>query len=426
MISKKNLRYLKTLSQILLLVFSVYLVAIGLWGDQFAPKNVTTLFVWVHYRGFLVIALLLWGNFFCMSCPFIFLRDAARVFITPKKLWPKKLQNKWTAIFIFITALFCYEYFSLWSSPYITALLILLFFLSALAIDLTFKKASFCKYICPIGQFNFLASTLSPKVIAPIKMSVCESCTTQDCLRGNTQLNLRGCELHLLMPKKKGNLDCTFCMDCVQACPHDNIEITKVIPTAELWDQEHRSGIGKLTARFDLLVFIIVFTFGALINALMMVGPGHDLREQFTMPVLFIFFIIILPVLLLIIPEGISRKFERTQFTLIPSLLPVGFSIWLAHYSFHLLSGFFTFIPILFKITIPISWMGLSPSIVFPIQLGILALGFMGSSIITSVVAKNHFTKTAWITTHALIIIFAFWIFSLPMEMRGTFIGMNP
>ena len=32
---------------------------------------------------------------------------------------------------------------------------------------------------------------------------------------------IRGCELALVQPRKVGNMDCTFCMDCVRACPHD-------------------------------------------------------------------------------------------------------------------------------------------------------------------------------------------------------------
>jgi polyferredoxin len=32
---------------------------------------------------------------------------------------------------------------------------------------------------------------------------------------------------------KVGNLDCTMCLDCVHACPHDNIALVTRIPGAE-------------------------------------------------------------------------------------------------------------------------------------------------------------------------------------------------
>ncbi len=428
--TKKNIFFIKSAFQRLLLLFAVLLVAEGLWGPEFAPKNLTTLFVWVHYRGLLVFLILLLGNFFCMSCPFIFVRNCLRVFITPKILWPRKLQNKWAGLFLFIAVLFSYEYFHLWSSPSMTAWLIIAYFLAAIIIDLTFKKASFCKYLCPIGQFNFLSSTLSPKTIAAKNLSVCDTCTTHECLKGvktENQIIKRGCETFLFMPKKNGNLDCTFCMDCIEACPHDNISIKSVTPTEELWKDLHRSGIGSLAARSDLLFFIVVFTFSALLNAFSMVAPAYDMQlflnklflingSAFSLFVTFILFLIAAPMLL--IP---MRKKH-----LVPTLLPLGFSIWVAHYSFHLLTGIFTFIPLLTKISIPVSMMGMPLSIVGPIQVGLLVIGFMASIVLTFILDNSNSTRLRWVSTHLIIFLAAIWIMSLPMEMRGTFIGLAP
>ncbi len=428
--TKKNLFTIKLAFQLLLLVFSILLIAEGLWGSEFAPKNLTTLFVWVHYRGLLVFLILLLGNFFCMSCPFIFVRNCLRVFITPTKLWPKKLQNKWIGIALFIAVLFSYEYLHLWSSPVMTAYLIIAYFVAAIVIDLTFKKAAFCKYLCPIGQFNFLSSTLSPKTVAAKSLSVCDSCTTFECLKGvkqDDQIIKRGCETHLFMPKKVGNLDCTFCMDCVEACPYDNIAVKTVTPTEELWSDFHRSGVGTLSSRPDFQYFIIVFTFGALLNAFSMVSPAFLLQSflndvfSISSPFLqllitFILFLVILP--LIIIP--------KKSIKLIPSLLPLGFAIWIAHYSFHLLTGIFTFIPLLTKFSMPIQYMGMPLKLVTPIQYGFLLLGFAASVMLTNILDKSKRTRFKWVSAHLIIVTLALWIMSLPMEMRGTFVGLSP
>lgn len=432
MMKRHGIWYFKIISQCLMLLCSLCLIAVGLWGSQFAPKNITTLFVWVHYRGFLVLSLLFLGNLFCMSCPFIFVRNCLRVFISPRFLWPKKLQNKWLALFIFCAVLFFYEYLSLWSSPYKTALLIIGYFAAALLVDLLFKKASFCKYVCPIGQFNFLSSTLSFKEVAPKQLSVCHSCTTQDCLRGNAQNNLRGCELHLLMPKKHGNIDCTFCMDCIRACPHDNIAVSSVIPTTELWQETHRSGIGQLSQRNDILAFIVAFAFGGLLNAFLMTAPAFLIREKINLflglqnnflnlLLFFLLFLLVLPAILL----GPLLKFSEKN-NMIPSLLPVGFAIWCSHYSFHLLTGFFTFIPLMTKASWPLNWMGLKTSTVYPFQMGILSLGFMGSVMVLTSISNNRKTRVNWIAVNFVVCLLAAWIFTSPMEMRGTFVGIVP
>lgn len=427
---RKILLTTKTIFQFLLLVATVLLIAEGLWGNPFAPKNLATQFVWVHYRGILVFILLLLGNYFCMSCPFIFVRNALRVFHSPKRLWPKKLQNKWLGTFLLVAFLFAYEYFHLWSSPALTAWIIIIYFLVAVFVDLTFKKASFCKYLCPIGQFNFISSTMSPATVKAKNLSVCESCTTYECLKGvekDGEILKRGCETFLFIPKKNGNLDCTFCMDCVAACPYDNVKVEMVINGEELQEDSPRAGIGSLTKRLDFLLLIVVFTFGALLNAFAMTGPAYDLtttlsdvtgiQNNFVLLLsLFVTFLIFLPLLL------ISKK----DYKLITTLLPIGFFIWVSHYSFHLLTGLFAFVPLLFKIQLSNSMMGMPTHIVTPIQYGFLLLGFLGSMTLVWTGKNEKRAKVKWSATHLAIFLFALWVMSLPMEMRGTFVGIAP
>ncbi len=137
---------------------------------------------------------------------------------------------------LFVAVLFVYELFDLWALPRATAWLVLGYFGGALVIDVAFAGASFCKYVCPVGQFNFIASTLSPLEIRVRRPGTCQSCQTVDCIKGRRapeaplRVVRRGCELSLFLPAKVGNLDCTLCFDCVQACPHDNIGLVTRTP----------------------------------------------------------------------------------------------------------------------------------------------------------------------------------------------------
>ncbi len=211
----------------------------GLFGPTLAPKNLATTLSWLHFRGVLVLVLLCAGNFFCLACPFMLVRQAARRIFRPRFNWPRVLRNKWLSVGLFVLILFTYELFDLWSSPWWTAWLIVAYFLSVLVVDGFFKHASFCKFVCPIGQFNFVASTLSPFEVKVREQDVCTRCHTKDCIRGRREpvsdlVTIRGCELALFQPSKVGNMDCTFCLDCVHACPHDNIGILSRLPASEL------------------------------------------------------------------------------------------------------------------------------------------------------------------------------------------------
>src|ERR1700689_4963204 len=373
-------RHLRTVLQIPLLIVSVAMILDGLLGPSLAPKNLATTLSWVHFRGALVLVLLCAGNFFCLACPFMLVRNVARRFFHPRLNWPQKLRNKWLSVGLFALILFCYEEFSLWSSPWWTAWLIIGYFSAVLMVDGLFKHASFCKFVCPIGQFNFVASTISPLEVKVRDLDVCDSCATKDCIRGRRApgpdlvVVQRGCELALFQPLKVGNMDCTFCLDCVHACPHDNIGILSRLPASELMVDPRRSGIGRFSQREDLAALAIVFSFGALLNAFGMVSPVyavetwlgrilHVSREAPVLGLIFTFFLIVEPVLLLGLAAWLTCAWARSPRALLPlavrysyGLVPLGFGMWLAHYCFHFLTGLYTLIPVTQNAIASLGW----------------------------------------------------------------------
>ncbi len=451
-----------------LLGVALVMVLHGLFGPTLAPKNLSTLLAWVHYRGFLMVALMAAGNLFCFGCPFVLVRDLGRRVFRPSRNWPRRLRNKWLAVGLLVAVFFVYEAFDLWGSPYWTAVLILAYFAGALVIDGVFKHASFCKFVCPIGQFSFAASTLSPLEVQVRNPRVCEACATKDCIRGRPdpdnpfRILQRGCELALFQPRKTGNMDCTFCLDCVHACPHDNVGVMSRVPGSELWIDPLRSGIGRFSQRKDLSVLMVVFVFGALLNAFGMVSPVYAVQaylarvlhltsEAAVLGVLFALVLVLEPVLLLGLAawatrrwagerapgggEGLLQLAARYSY----GLVPLGCGVWLAHYGFHLLTGLWTFVPVaqhaLVQMGIP--WLGepqwgmggLPASRVYPLEIGILTLGFLGTLLVTYRIAESDRPRRApaaffpWALLAGLLFASAIWLLSQPMEMRGTFLG---
>lgn len=456
-------RHSRTLLQIPLLVVSVVMILHGLLGPALAPKNLATVLTWVHLRGALVLILLCAGNFFCLACPFMLLRNVARRFFKPWLNWPRKLRNKWLSIGLFVLILFTYELFDLWSSPWWTAWLIVAYFLTVLVIDGVFKHASFCKFVCPIGQFNFIASTLSPLEVQVRDQDVCVRCKTKDCIRGrrapasNLVVIQRGCELALFQPRKVGNMDCTFCLDCVHACPHDNVGITSRIPAGELMVDPLRSGIGYFSRRKDLAALSIVFSFGALLNAFGMVSPVYALenwlgrilhvsREAPVLSLIFAFFLVAEPALLLGLAAWLTRTLGGSRRATLPlavrysyALVPLGFGMWLAHYGFHFFTGLLTFIPVAQSALAGLGWRvlgvprwtltGLPTTIVQPLEFGFLILGLAGSLLVAYRLAEEDSADrpmrafVPWAAICLLVWLSSVWLMLQPMEMRATFLS---
>jgi polyferredoxin len=446
--------------QVPLLLLAAVMVWHGFTGPQHAPMNLATVLTWVHYRGALVLGLLVAGNVFCMACPFMLPRAVARKLVAPVRQWPAALRNKWVGIALLAAVLFTYELFDLWDSPLLTAWLIVGYFGAALIVDSLFANASFCKYVCPLGQFNFMTSTVSPLALRVADSAVCERCTTRDCINGTRdvanplRLTRRGCELALFQPQKRGNLDCTLCLDCVHACPHDNIALTGRVPASELWDNGRRSGVGFLSERPDLAVLAIVFTFAALLNAFAMVSPVHALqgwlarligtsREWPVLGAMFFVALVVEPVALLAAAAFGTKRMARgspfetssllsiiTRFAF--AFVPLGLGVWAAHYGFHALSGLLTLIPVAQEavgIAAP-AWhlRGIPPGLVTPFTFGITSLGILGSLLVLYRIAERDYGTRAlkaaapWGALIVALGVAALWLLVQPMEMRGMMI----
>jgi polyferredoxin len=445
-----------------LLVIALLMLLHGFSGPALAPKNLATTVSWVHYRGALMLVLLAAGNLFCLGCPFVFARDLARRFHAPTRNWPRFLRNKGLSVALLVLVLFSYELLDLWGSPLYTAVLLAGYFAACIAVDVLFKHGSFCKYVCPIGQFSFMASTLSPLEVRVRKLDVCGSCTTHDCIRGQrstsepVRIVKRGCELALYQPQKRGNLDCTFCMDCVNACPHDNVGLFARLPAAELWETGARSGLGRIEKRTDLSVLAIVFTFAALLNAFGMVSPVYAFEawlsarlgathEAPVLAAVFALGLCVEPLVLLGGAAWATRKLAQTKAPLLSvttrfsyALVPMGAAVWLAHYGFHFFTGLFTLGPVvhgmLRDLGFPLSEVhygaaGLPAGLVYPLELGFLGLGLVVSVSVAYRIAQGFAPERAvrgalpFASLALLLCAASLWLLSQPMEMRGTFLG---
>ncbi len=317
-------------AQVLMLSVAVAVMADGFFGTQIAPLNLAGVLPWIYWRFLSVVALLTIGNLFCMACPFMLVRDLGRKVFPAKLRWPAALRNKWVPAALLVLYLWLYEAFALWNSPWLTAWIIAGYFIAALIVDGVFRGASFCKYVCPIGQFHFITSLLSPREVRVRNPRVCKSCASYDCIRGNE--HARGCELYLFQPKKEGNLDCTFCLDCVKACPTGNVAVFPVIPAATILKDPYRSSIGRLSKRTDWAVLALVIVFGAFVNAAAMVHPIM-MWNLWRMAAFILAGAALLPLLVFTALRVLSSSELAHRFAF--TLVPLGSAMWLAHLLFH-------------------------------------------------------------------------------------------
>ncbi len=452
-------RHARLCLQLPLLLLSAALVFDGLYGPPVGAMNLAGVLPWVHWRGLLILGLLVAGNVFCFACPFMLPRAIARRFLPQGRAWPRWLRGKWLAVVLIVLFLWAYEAFALWDSPWLTAWIVVAYFAGALLVDGFFRGAAFCKYVCPIGQFNFVQSLASPLEVKARDPAVCAACRTKDCIRGRD--SIPGCELHLFVPRKAGNLDCTGCLDCVHACPHDNIGLVAAAPASELWHDPTRSGVGRLGRRPDVAVLVLVLVFGAFANAAGMVAPvaewqaqlgphlGLDSRMAMT-TAFYLFALVVLPVATVGLAAVVSRRWDRqpggvmgvaTRYAY--ALVPLGFAMWLAHYSFHLLTSYDVVVPTAQRFLAEAGGVFLGepewvPGCCRPVGLWLLRLEvlFLDVGLLLSLYTGYRIAASRapglsaalkalapWAVLMLLLFAAGVWIVFQPMEMRGTLEG---
>ncbi len=478
-------RYARLVFQLPLLVLALLVVVDGLTGRQLAPRNLATASVWLHYRGLVVLALALVGNAFCAACPLMLTRGATRRLekLLPGKLeWPRPFKSKALVALLMFVYFFTYEYFDLWASPWLTAWLVVGYFGAALAVDTLFKAGTFCRYVCPLGNFNFVFASASPTQITAIDHDICRACEHKPCLQGrysaeaqpaylplqtngknevafirtsevtrpNGQGFFPGCETELFAPTIQSNMDCTHCFNCVRACPYDNVALTVRAPGWE-WTRAPWAKRG----RFTLMLLGVLLAFWGLLNAVGMIGPYFALAqgvanalgtesEFVVLGVLFTTvtlagFLLTLGVSLLADRLGGARStpreaLERWGYVTVA----LGFGFWGAHYLFHFLTGALSIVPV-FQNFLMLQGLNIDPNwrlaqlvpsrLLFPVTAAITLLYALLALSVTFRIALRDFGRRGVLAMWPVLLFvlaftaFSIWVLGQPMEMRGTIFG---
>jgi hypothetical protein len=113
--------------------------------------------------------------------------------------------------------------------------------------------------------------------------------------------------------------------------------------------------------------------------------------------------------------------------------------MWLAHYSFHFLTGLYTAVPVTQSAAARWgwsvygsprwTWLGVPMRYVQPLEIGFLVLGLAGSLLVIHQLAERDCAErpmrafAPWATVAVVLWLAAMWMMFQPMDMRGTFLA---
>ena len=161
----------------------------------------------------------------------------------------------------------------------------------------------------------------------------------------------------MYIPQKVGNIDCTFCLDCVRACPHDNVGVLATIPGSDLWSDRLRSSVGLFSRRTDLAALALVMVIGGFAGATAMVSPTWVRSPSAFVASTLVTALALASVMSTTVGRasgiGLIRgaaSLRGLACRLSLALVPLGLAMWAGHSLFHVVTGWSTVWPTMRRI----------------------------------------------------------------------------
>jgi hypothetical protein len=262
--------------------------------------------------------------------------------------------------------------------------------------------------------------------------------------------------MQLQVRRKRDNLDCTFCLDCVHACPVANVGILTAIRTADA--SGGTSGASApLGQRADVAALVAFLTFAAFSNAAGMIAPVVDAEQwlehatgfspMVVETVYLLASLVVIPVLVLTLVGLLTRDSQERAASVTaavsrfaPAIAPIGAAMWLAHYGFHLVVGASAWLPATVRLAGNWGWKidgthsiarrccaidppdWLLKAEILSLDLGLLmALYLVFRSANDPLSLRRTLRRLLpWCALVVALFVFGIWIVHQPMEMRGT------
>jgi len=225
--------------QIPLLLLMVIVIFLGLSDVQEGGVNVATKLTWTIWWAGIIFTFFLVGRAWCLACPFGALNEWASRIAAPVRRLPKPFRNIWWATGMFVLLTWADEQLGVVRSPSVTAWIVIFFAGLAVAIGIFYERRSFCRYLCPIGGLIGIYSMTAPVELRTRDRSVCAADREKSCYRGSAQA--RGCPMFEFPATMDRNTYCTFCVECVKGCGHDNLLLRLRAFGKDLWASGRRA-----------------------------------------------------------------------------------------------------------------------------------------------------------------------------------------
>jgi ferredoxin len=265
-------RWPQLLIRILTLSVFVFTIAGGLFGSMVGSHNFAIIFVWIAWWTVLKLVFIPFGGrSWCSVCPIPlpgeWLQQGGILGPGRRKFglnlrWPKRLKGSWMQSGSFLL-IGLFSAITL-TDPRVTGWVLLAIFGLAIGLSLVFERRPFCTSFCPIGGFSGMYAQTSPVEVRMIDKEICSKHEVKSCYQA--------CPWGVYPVAFRNNTTCGQCMECLRACPYDNLALNLRPFGTDL-------GRAKTSSRLDEAFLALVMLGSVITFAAVFTGPWGWLKS---------------------------------------------------------------------------------------------------------------------------------------------------
>jgi polyferredoxin len=268
------------LVRLLTLAGFVFTIAAGLFGSRVGSHNFSIIFVWIAWWTALKLAFIPFGGrSWCSVCPIPlpgeWLQQGGILGQGKHKIglnlrWPKRLKGSCMQSGSFLL-IGLFSALTL-TDPRVTGWVLLAIFAGAIGLSLVFERRPFCTTFCPIGGFSGMYAKTSPVEVRVIDKEICTRHETKSCYHA--------CPWGVYPVALRDNSACGMCMECLRACPHDNLALNLRPFSTDLSVPPHGIlGVQRTVSRLDEAFLALVMLGSVIAFAAVFTGPWGWLKS---------------------------------------------------------------------------------------------------------------------------------------------------
>ncbi|MCP4673527.1 MAG: response regulator [Desulfobacula sp.] len=212
------------LKAIFFVVF-ITIILLCLTAGNTLTGNIANQLIWGVWEPGLIILFLFVGRLWCTVCP---ISSAGRIAqkIGCLKMNPPKwlMQNTgWVNAALFFLIVWSEHVFHMTEYPFGTGILFLLLVIVAMFFFVLYKRETWCRYLCPLGNLGALYSVFA-MVRVRANPGVCAvKCDTHECYKGSP--DSQGCPVFHHPLYARDSHFCKMCFSCLRSCPHGSTNL---------------------------------------------------------------------------------------------------------------------------------------------------------------------------------------------------------